>query len=198
MKLVIISTIFVYSSLAMADNKYNSKMKKSKISDPQQLIGPSRDDEEFLRAISMLESSQNTNTDHKIMDSGIHAGDSAVGEFGIMPNTVRELAKRLKRRDHRLQLDSQFKGDPEIERFADPKIPQNELQQEMLNNPEIANRAARYMHRLVETRFQDPDKMAYAWHNGHNTDPEKLSEDVLSKNEYVQRFRKLRNSVKQK
>lgn len=48
----------------------------------------------FLHYISQLESSGGKNTDHPVMKSGIHAGDQAIGEYGLMPKTKEELGKR--------------------------------------------------------------------------------------------------------
>lgn len=48
----------------------------------------------FLYYISQLESSGGQNTDHPVMESGIHKGDSAQGKYGVMPKTMDELKKR--------------------------------------------------------------------------------------------------------
>lgn len=189
----LILLLFILTSIVYAkhDNKYKYTMKKQKIQKPEDLLGSARPDERFLSAISSIESSKNTDLDHKPMTAGIHAGDTAVGEFGIMPNTVREIAKRIARRDPRLKLDSSFQGDPEIEQYADPNVPQDVLQFAMENDPELTNRTARYLESLVESRFKDPNKMAYAWNQGHNTNPDALTEEKLSASPYVAKFKNL-------
>ena len=48
----------------------------------------------FLHYIKQLETSGGTNLDHKPIKSGIHAGDVAQGEYGVMPNTMEELDNR--------------------------------------------------------------------------------------------------------
>lgn len=48
----------------------------------------------FLQYISQLESSGGKNTNHPTMHTGIHAGDTAEGQYGLMPNTKDELMKR--------------------------------------------------------------------------------------------------------
>jgi hypothetical protein len=181
---------------AQARNKYKQSMKRAPITSFKELMGPPREDEEFLNKIAMLESSGGINTDHKMMESGIHKDTKAVGTFGIMPNTAQEIGRRVKRRDHRLNLAKEFQGDPEIEMFADPNTTPAQIQEMLDANPELANRTARYFKQLVNTRFQgDPDKMAYAWHHGHNN-PDQVTPENLEQSEYVKRFRNLRNLVK--
>jgi len=48
----------------------------------------------FLHYIGKMESSGGQNTDHPVIESGIHAGDQAQGDYGMMPNTMDELKKR--------------------------------------------------------------------------------------------------------
>lgn len=54
------------------------------------------DKSRFLQLMSMLESSGGKNTNHKRIKHGIHAGDKAIGEFGLMPNTIEEFQRRAK------------------------------------------------------------------------------------------------------
>ena len=49
---------------------------------------------EFLQAMSMLESSGGKNLNHKTIKRGIHAGDAATGQYGLMPNTIDEMKHR--------------------------------------------------------------------------------------------------------
>lgn len=48
----------------------------------------------FLHYISQLESSGGKNLEHKQIENGLHAGDVAEGQYGMMPNTMEELSKR--------------------------------------------------------------------------------------------------------
>jgi hypothetical protein len=48
----------------------------------------------FLKAMSMLESSGGKNLNHKTIQHGIHAGDAATGQYGLMPNTIDEMQHR--------------------------------------------------------------------------------------------------------
>lgn len=49
---------------------------------------------QFLEALKQVESSGGRNTNHPVIESGIHAGESAQGELGIMPKTRQEIIKR--------------------------------------------------------------------------------------------------------
>lgn len=53
-----------------------------------------RDVERFLHYIKELESSGGKNLDHPVIESGIHAGDAAQGQYAMMPNTMEELNSR--------------------------------------------------------------------------------------------------------
>lgn len=49
----------------------------------------------FLDAIKQVESSGGKNLNHPVIESGIHAGQSAIGSYGLMPNTIKEIKKRF-------------------------------------------------------------------------------------------------------
>jgi hypothetical protein len=55
---------------------------------------PKGEIDQFLSLISQLESSGGKNLAHKTIESGIHAGDTAIGQYGLMPNTIEEMARR--------------------------------------------------------------------------------------------------------
>lgn len=48
----------------------------------------------FLQNIAKIESSNGRDMDHRVISSGIHAGDSAIGKYGLMPNTIDEFKAR--------------------------------------------------------------------------------------------------------
>lgn len=51
--------------------------------------------ERFLHFISQLESSGGKNLEHKPIKSGMHSGDAAEGQYGVLPNTMEELDRRF-------------------------------------------------------------------------------------------------------
>ena len=52
------------------------------------------DIQRFLHYISQIESSGGKNLDHPIIEKGRHAGTSAQGQYGVMPDTMTNLEDR--------------------------------------------------------------------------------------------------------
>lgn len=132
-------------------------------------------DNPFLKKISLIESSGGKDTDHKVMESGIHKGQSAIGKYGLMPNTINEIIKRYK---------------PELKELLN-YTPQ-QLKEYIETNPEIEDSLALSLQKHVEDNTKgDPEKMAYAWNMGHNLKSESITDEKLNKSPYVNKFRKL-------
>ncbi len=137
--------------------------------------------DQFLNTISQIESSGGKNLHHPEIQQGIQAGDSAVGQYGLMPNTIRETAKRFpdEQTQNLLQMDNPaiadlIKQHPEIEKIIATKL---------------ANR--------VLTRFPaDQEMAAYAWNQGTNLTPEQAQARHYQDSPYVQKFRNLQNMLK--
>src|SRR5260221_13177133 len=49
---------------------------------------------DFLQKIQQIESSGGKNLEHPTVEGGIQAGDQAIGRYGLMPNTIKELVNR--------------------------------------------------------------------------------------------------------
>jgi hypothetical protein len=108
----------------------------------------------FLNSISMNESSGGVNTKHKQMEGGIHAGDRALGSYGLMPNTIKEMAVRMGK-------DSPF--------YSYSKMDNSAISDSIKKNPEHERQIASYMANHLYDRFGgDESKMAYSWNQGHN------------------------------
>ena len=54
------------------------------------------DRKKFLQLMSLLESSGGKDLNHQTMTRGIHVGDTAQGQYGLMPNTIEEFKHRAK------------------------------------------------------------------------------------------------------
>lgn len=97
----------------------------------------------FLHYISQLESSGGKNTEHSTITSGIHAGDAARGEYGLMPNTREEMMRKYRN----LASDSSDKAISE------------KLAEEVLNKAKgdeaLAATMWQYGHNTPEDKFQD-------------------------------------------
>lgn len=114
----------------------------------------------FLDITRKIESSDGRNTNHATMESGIHAGDAAIGAYGIMPNTVKEFAKRT--------------GNPELSRLS--ALDAAKMKQEIESNPELEEQVARPIAEHVLSKYGDPRMANFAYQYGHNMDPERVKE----------------------
>lgn len=133
--------------------------------------------EAFLARISQLESSGGLNTNHKTMETGIHKGSSAYGQYGLMPNTIREMAKR--------------KGIQEISGLQD-----QDLKTVMQDFPTIEQNIVEALgqHVLDRAGKDDELKAAYAWNMGHNLKPEGITPEMMENHPYVQKYKNLLDS----
>ena len=131
------------------------------------------DKESFLKTISQIESSGGKNLNHKEINSGIQAGSSAYGEYGLMPNTIREMANRA--------------GLNNISNLDDEN-----LKSKLDEDPSLKNKIIETLYNhLNQKESGDPLKMAYAWNQGHNLTPDKISDENLQKSDYVNKFKNL-------
>lgn len=138
--------------------------------------------QDFLQKIEQIESSGGKNMEHPTVEEGIQAGDQAIGRYGLMPNTVRELVNR-----RRLQGTSTG----ELQDLAEMDSPS--MKKHLEANPSLEDELAQQMATMV-TRRQggNEDKSAYSWTMGHNLTPDKISNDQLEQSPYVQKYRKLK------
>ena len=142
---------------------------------------------QFLDMMSQLESSGGINTKHREISSGIHKGQRAVGNYGLMPNTIREMYKRMGK-----------DADPRLKEIVDNSQDDQMLANSIAADPELENVVAGKLYDRVNERFGgDQEKMNYAWQYGHNLSPSKLTSDKLE-NDRTEKFRLLKKVVKPK
>ena len=127
---------------------------------PTQYLDPrdykSQQLQDFLKKISMLESSGGTDTDHETMKSGIQAGDTAIGNYGLMPNTLQELSNRY---------PSEITNG----------LSKEELGQKAQSDPGFANTMAGTMaDYLKNKRCLSDEESAAAWESGQHTPVDQL------------------------
>lgn len=150
----------------IAPNEFIDKMKK----------GFPKTRAMFMDAISDIESSGGKDFSHREIASGIQKGTSAGGQYGLMPNTIKELVNRSKSEDLA----------PIAEKNPD------EIKQLIESNPDIEDVFAKQLSDMVIKKSDNNlDKAAYMWNQGHNLDPDSVSEDTLAKSDYVEKFRNL-------
>lgn len=138
--------------------------------------------ERFLDLIQQIESSGGKNVNHPTMRSGIHEGHRAIGGYGLMPNTVKELGKRMER---------EGSITPEIREIANIEDPQL-MKAGLESRPEIEKVLAERLARKVLRKFPSEEQAAYSWNQGHNLSPEDIKKRDYENHPYVQKFKRLK------
>lgn len=137
--------------------------------------------QKFLQVISQLESSGGQNVDHTTMKSGIHANDAAFGSYGLMPNTIQDVAKRLSRLN---------KLDPDTQPLE--TLDKEQYGEYLRSNPVAEQKVADFLARNLLARMGgDELRSAYAWHNGSNLQPQDITDETLQNHFYPQRYKAL-------
>jgi hypothetical protein len=145
---------------------------------------------DFLSKISQLESSGGKNTDHPEMESGIQAGTSAIGKYGLMPNTVKQLI------NHRRENGTITSDLHDLDQMS-PR----DMKAHIEANPELEEDLAGGLAKQVLQRQQgDEDKAAYSWTMGHNLGPNDISDDKMNDDstkggQYVDKFRRIKDQM---
>lgn len=141
------------------------------------------DKEKFLELIRQIESSGGKNTKHRTMASGLHKGQAAMGEYGIMPKTAQEFVNRRKMR-------GQFGPDEAIMAQMSP----TELKEFLADQDRVEqNLAGDIADHVLRRSKGDEEKAAYMWNMGHNKRASSIDEEALDRSSYVDKFRKLKN-----
>lgn len=141
----------------------------------------------FLDTISQLESSGGKNFDHPEMQHGIHEGHQAIGRFGLMPNTIKEIVNRSAREGQATEPMRSLASEPP-----------SEIKRTLEADPEMEKYFADQLAKKVLGKQKDQEKAAYSWHQGHNLSPKQIDERDYTNSEYVKRFRKLRDRLNSK
>lgn len=140
--------------------------------------------DEFLDLISQIESSGGKNTDHPVMESGIHEGQQAIGRYGLMPNTIKELTNRAALSGNVTQPMRKLASEEPLE-----------IKQQLEQNPQMEESYARQLALKILNRQQDPEKAAYSWNQGHNLSPEDIDSRDYQNSDYVQKFQRLKQQL---
>lgn len=126
---------------------------------------------EFLRKMGLIESSGGIDTDHPTMQTGMHAGTHAVGEYGLMPLTAQDLDKRAGGGDNLQDLDKP------------------ELQERLNTDPDLVNRLVQSMASNMLNK-NDTETAAYKWEHGPAAE---VNDDILNNSPRIKKFRALKN-----
>lgn len=149
-------------------------------------LSPNKTNFQILKAVLReLESSGGINKDHKKITYGIHEGHTAVGEFGLMPNTAREVVKLKKNKD---SLDKILLG-----------LPEDDLDEFFAANPKKYTEIVDLLINVVGERAQwDIPTAATMWRWGHNLQKERAQEILIKNPKYLNRIKAILNSMNTK
>ncbi len=136
----------------------------------------------FLDKIAALESSSGKDTQHRTMESGIHEGDTAIGTYGLMPNTIDEVLRRNKN------------AFPEMKALL--KMSGEEKKDYLESNPEMEYKLAEKLaEHVLSKQGGDEEKAAYSWLYGHNLSPKKIEARNYANDPYVKKLKNLRETA---
>ena len=146
------------------------------------------DKKQFLDLIRQIESSGGKNLDHDTLNYGMHKGDAAIGEYGIMPKTANEFIRRR-------ELRGQYGPDEALMSKMSPE----ELTEFLKDQDRVEQNLAEDIADRVLTRSKgDVEKAAYMWNQGHNKLASSVDTQDLDSSDYIKKFRSLRNSLNKK
>lgn len=138
--------------------------------------------QDFLNRIAQIESTNGQNMNHPQIQSGIHAGDQAIGRYGLMPNTVSEVLNRMR-------MNGTLT--PELQKLQAMQHP--EMKALLEQNPQLEDQIAQSLAQRVLTRQPNEDAAAYSWHSGTNLMPEQIAARPIENNDYVKKYNELKN-----
>jgi len=126
-----------------------------------------------LEAIKMIESSDGTNTNHRTLETGMHAGTRAGGHYGIMPIVAKEVIS---------------KNPKTFARYSRLLVADySKVTEELNTNRRLDTKLARVMWaKLRKTRSADEAACAWFWgpYADRCKDPVRINADA-----YVNKFR---------
>jgi hypothetical protein len=145
-------------------------------------MADNNDVERFLKTIAHIESSNGTDFNHPTIKSGPQKGQTAIGTYGLLPNTVDEIVDRAK--------------DPQLNILKD--MSPDEQKEYLESHPDTEHKAALFLAKNVLDKQGDPEKAAYAWNHGHNLSPEQVDARDYGDSDYVQKFNKISGAINPK
>ena len=176
--LINVCVLNVYPSLFLNLNPLNPYH-------PQNPIHMDKRTKEFLKIISQIESSGGKNINHPVINRGVNAGDRALGQYGLVPNTLQEIGNRLTRLG---------KADQDTAPLA--TLPKEQIPQYMQQNPNVEQKAADFLARNLLARMNGNEEFAAkAWHDGSNLKPDQMDVEQLKNDPYTQKYKKIKQDA---
>lgn len=135
------------------------------------------DVQNLKKIMSLLESSNRDQVTHRTMKDGMHKGDSAMGRYGVMPNTAKEMAVRNIADNTGSPLDGAIKSSS----TANVKLM-------LKDNPDKYDQ---YVNDLAEHTLNnaegDVPAAAAGWLFGHNLSAEQMRQKLEENPKYKER-----------
>jgi hypothetical protein len=150
---------------------------------------------DFLQKIGNIESTDRYKVEHPVIKKGMHKDSQAIGKYGLMPKTVKQIAENLKNKQSDLyKLMGPGYNDPEVTSLLDKD--ESEYKGILELNPNLQDKLANYLATDLSYKHNDDlEKMAYGWNQGSQIKSRDITPDKLEQSEYIKKFRKLNNPV---
>lgn len=164
--------------------------------------------ERLLSGLKHIESSNGTDLDHPVMESGMHKGFSAEGELGLMPTTIKEYAQKMMKEQPKSTPPEMMKSPTFVDwgkdsKFMDKREGLNELvdseltpetqdafKDSLKKNPELYKKIAeRILDTVAKKTGADEESAIVNWEKGQNLGP--VSKEEADENPRVQKYRDL-------
>lgn len=167
---------FEPGTLKTPEHTFKIKNQTFKIKEPE--FGKKIEDQ-FLWTIREIESSGGKNTKHKMITRGSMAGQTAMGNWGLLHPTVKEVINRMR-------LDGTVR--PEDKALF--RMTRDEMDKHFKDNPLHELRIARSLARhVLKNHKNNLPKSAYSWLYGHNLESSSITNKKLD-DDYVKKFKK--------
>lgn len=138
---------------------------------------------EFLNKIAKMESDSGRNINHEVVSSGPQKGQHAVGSYGLLPVTIKDVIKR-----------AQLQGNMPTDWKQFDNLTDDQIRNKILERPDLENQIAQSLAgRVLTKQHNDPNRAAYAWNHGTNLSY--LPDDRLEDDQYANKFKHLKNQL---
>jgi len=143
---------------------------------PSSVEQPKYDSKKMLNAISSVESSNGKNTNHRPVNGAIHRGESAIGSYGLMPETIRETIHMNPDLKTKYGKGVGLRGD--------------DMRRYVQDNPGLEQTIAqKHLARLEHHFGQNPQTLGFAWNQGiSGAYKAQKAKKNFSDNEYVKKI----------
>lgn len=132
----------------------------------------------FKKTLRMVETSGGKNLAHSPVKKGVNKGDTAGGEWGILPNSLKMYINQAKNRN--------MPVDPRLEELA--LLPNDQITKRLNEDREIDNIAANLGQSIIlDQADYDEGKAAYSWNHGNIRDFNNMPEGYMD-NSYTQKY----------